>query len=381
MTEQRTKAIKRTKEYLISIFSVIGVAVINYFASDLIGYRITALFLLVTVSLLAMIYDIFPVLVAALLSALVWDFFFIPPRFQFSVSSAEDLMLFFMYFVIASLNAVFTFQIRKKEKEIRRKEEKEKAIKLYNTLLNSLSHELRTPIATIIGAADAMKDNPEKLSEENKNTLLTEISEASMRLNHQVDNLLNMSRIESGVLKPKLDWCDIGELIYNTIHKLENKIKTHPINVELQKDLPLFKLDYGLMEQVVFNLLNNAVAYTPEGTAIQFAVTYSTSIEGVFEPAENASEIRRNKTTNELVIRISDKGPGFPADELKFVFDKFYRIKHTSQAGTGLGLSIVKGFVEAHKGKIELNNMANGGAEFTIRIPAETTFMNLLKNE
>lgn len=353
----------------------------NFLASNLVGYRVTALFLLVTVSLLAMVFDIWPVLVAALLSALVWDFFFIPPRFHMTVSSGEDLLLLLMYFVIAMLSAAFTFQIRQKEKQLQKKEEKEKAIKLYNTLLNSLSHELRTPIATIIGATDTMRDNKEKLSTENAAALLNEISIASLRLSHQVENLLNMSRVESGVLKPKKDWCDIQELIYGSINKLGDKSAHHKINVDLQNELPLFKLDYGLMEQVIFNLLNNAIAYTPGGSEINIKASCTTSFEGIFEESGNTAEIKRNKTTTELILIISDNGPGFPPDEMKYVFDKFYRLKETQPGGTGLGLSIVKGFVEAHKGRIELRNLPGGGAEFTIRIPAETTYMNLLKNE
>jgi two-component system sensor histidine kinase KdpD len=371
----------RAREYLISVLSVIAVAGINFLASNLIGYRVTALFLLVTVSLLAMVYDIYPVLVAALLSALIWDFFFIPPRFHMTVSSGEDLLLLFMYLVIVMLSATFTFQIRQKEKQLRKKEEKEKAIKLYNTLLNSLSHELRTPIATIIGAADTLKDNKEKLSSENSNELLNEISIASLRLNYQVENLLNMSRIESGVLKPKYDWCDINEIIYSAIHKLEKKSAQYHFVVDLQKELPLFKLDYGLMEQVIFNLLNNAVSYTPPGSTIHIKATCTTSFEGIFEEKGRIPEIKHNKTTTELVLVIADNGPGFPPDEIKYAFDKFYRLKEALPGGTGLGLSIAKGFVEAHRGKIELSNVSTGGAEFTIRIPTEITYTNLLKNE
>lgn len=371
----------RVREYLISVLSVIAVAGINFFASNLVGYRVSALFLLVTVSLLAMVYDIYPVLVAALLSALIWDFFFIPPRFHMTVSSGEDLLLLFMYLVIVMLSATFTFQIRQKEKQLSKKEEKEKAIKLYNTLLNSLSHELRTPIATIIGAADTLKDNKEKLSSENSNELLNEISIASLRLNYQVENLLNMSRIESGVLKPKYDWCDINEIIYSAIHKLDKKSAQYHFIVDLQKELPLFKLDYGLMEQVIFNLLNNAVSYTPPDSTIHIKATCTTSFEGIFEENGRIPEIKHNKTTTELILVIADNGPGFPPDEIKYVFDKFYRLKETQPGGTGLGLSIAKGFVEAHKGKIELNNVTTGGAEFTIRIPTEITYTNLLKNE
>ena len=128
---------------------------------DLVGYRVVALVLLVTVSLLAMLFEISPVLIAAVLSALIWNFFFIPPIFTFHVDHAEDLLMFLMYFLVAMVNAVLTFKIREAETIARDKEEKENALRHYNVLLNSLSHELRTPIATIIGAVDTLKENIE----------------------------------------------------------------------------------------------------------------------------------------------------------------------------------------------------------------------------
>ncbi len=126
----------------------------------------------------------------------------------------ESCQAFFMYFFIAVINAVLTFKIRKEESKSRDKEEKENTIRLYNTLLNSLSHELHTPIATIIGAVDTLKDNKDKISTSNQNELLNQIDMASMRLRRQVENLLNMSRLETGILKLNMDWCDTNELNY-----------------------------------------------------------------------------------------------------------------------------------------------------------------------
>jgi two-component system sensor histidine kinase KdpD len=140
------------------------------------GYKVVAFILLLAVSLIAIVFDILPVVVAALLSALIWNFFFIPPRFTFRIDSAEDGFLFLMYFVIAFINAVLTNRIRKIEKQAREKEEKVNTLKLYNTLLNSLSHELKTPIATIIGATDNLLAGSSKLSDENRNELVAGIS-------------------------------------------------------------------------------------------------------------------------------------------------------------------------------------------------------------
>ena len=153
------------------------------------SYKTVALVLLMTVSVIAILFEIFPVLLAAVLSAVIWNYFFIPPLFTFDIGNTEDLLMFLLYFVIALVNAVLTIKIREAEKKARDKEEKEKELKLYNTLLNSLSHELRTPIATILGSVDMLKESRDKLSVDNQNELLNEIGIAGNRLNRQVENI------------------------------------------------------------------------------------------------------------------------------------------------------------------------------------------------
>jgi len=374
---------KRNKslQYFSAIALVCFVASVCYLLSVYIGYKVIALILLVTVSLIAMFFDIAPVLISAALSALIWDFFFIPPRFALRVSDGEDSLLLLMYFVIALVNASLTFKIRQIEKKASEKEEKENAIKLYNTLLNSLSHELQTPIATIIGAADTLRDSETKLSHENKNELVAEISIASLRLNEQVKNLLNMSRLESGFLQLKKDWCDITELIYSAVNKVQHKICNHKIKIAVPENFPLFKLDFGIMEQVIYNLLNNALQYTPCNSTISISADYSTIVKGHFNVDENVSIVHRDSVSTKMTIIFSDNGPGFPEKEINRAFNKFYRFDTSRTGGTGLGLSIVKGFIEAHDGTIELTNISQGGARFKIGIPAEASFLNRLKNE
>ncbi len=357
---QGSKHIKKPQQYLFSILAIIVVSTVCYGFSPLIGYRVVAYILLITVSLIAMLFDILPVLLAAILSALIWDFFFIPPHFTFQVSAAEDVILLLMYFIVAMVNAALTYKIRRMEKQAILKEEKEHTVKLYNTLLNSLSHELRTPIAAIIGATDNLQSNSSKLTELNRNELVGEISKASFRLNQQVENLLNMSRLESGFIQPKKDWCDINELVYDTVKRIEENKITQVIHININPDIPFFKLDKGILEQVLYNILNNACAYTPAKSEININ-------------ALNHADV--------LVIIIEDNGPGFPKEELDKVFDKFYRLQNTKTGGTGLGLSIVKGFTEALGGSVELENITEGGARFTITIAAETSYLKNLKNE
>ncbi len=351
---------KKRNQYLLSIVIIGVVASACYPFSSLIGYRVVAFLLLITVSFLAMLFDILPVLVAAVLSALAWDFFFIPPFFTFQISEAEDAMLLIMYFVIAMVNAVLTYKIRRMEKAAILREEKEHTVKLYNTLLNSLSHELRTPIAAIIAATDNLQTNNAQLNPHNKHELIAEIAKASFRLNQQVENLLNMSRLESGFIQPKKGWCDISETVYDAVKRIEENNVTQTIRININPDIPLFKTDKGMLEQVLYNLLNNAGAYTPPDSQISIVASCYADV---------------------LEITIEDNGPGFPKEEIVHVFDKFYRLKNTRTGGTGLGLSIVKGFTEALGGTVSLENMAPGGARFTIDIPGETSYLKNLKND
>ena len=352
--------VSKPKQYIISVLLILLVAGFCFFLSPYIGYRVVAFILLVTISLLAVVFDILPVLFSAILTAGIWNFFFIPPHFTFRISSTEDIILFLMYFIIALINGVLTYKIRRIETIAAQREEKANTIKLYNTLLNSLSHELRTPIATIIAATDNLQTNSKNLTPIQHLELVNEISKASLRLNNQVDNLLNMSRIDAGFIQPKKDWCDIVEIIYNIVNKIKENNVSQKITININPSIPLFKLDKGMLEQIIYNIINNAVLYTAADCKIDVMAVCHIDM---------------------LQIIIEDDGVGFPADEIKNVFDKFYRLKNTKTGGTGLGLSIVKGFVEAMNGTIDLENRPTGGARFTINIAAETSYLKNLKNE
>ena len=367
-------------QYLVSIIAISGVAALCFPFTDWIGYRSVALLLLLTVSILAMRLSLYPVLIAATMSALIWDFFFIPPLFTFVVNSQEDVLLLIMYFVVALLNGVFNYKLRQFENIARQKEEREIAIKLYNTLFDSLSHELRTPIATILGATDALQENDEKLSMHDKKELTSEISNAALRLNKQLENLLNMSRLESSIIRPNFEWCDVNELIYNTLNKLQSNLADHETAVEIDDNMPLVKLDFGLTEQVLGNIISNAANYTPKQTLISIKAFLIKDHEGDLNETEGGYALGVDKITYRLIIEISDMGKGFPIDEIESVFDKFYRLKNTQTGGTGLGLFIAKGFIEAQNGSIRVSNKLEHGAIFTIEIPT-TVLLQTIHNE
>lgn len=351
--------LNKGRQYLYSIAVVVIISALCFSLSDVIGYRVVAFILLLTVSLLAVTFDILPVLLAAALSAFTWNFFFIPPRFTLHVGTTDDTILLVMYFVIAMISGVLTFKIRQLEKVSRLKEERANSVKLYNTILNSLSHELRTPLATIIGATDMLQLN-HNLTSGSKDQLISEISRASLRLNQQVENLLNISRLESGHIKPKNDWCDIVELIYETVKRVEENSVTRKINISVNQNLPVCSLDKGMLEQVIYNLLMNAAIHTAPSCRIAISATCNADI---------------------LEIVIEDNGNGLSQVDMKDVFLKFSRTKTPTKAGSGLGLSIVKGFTEALGGTVDLENAEDGGARFTISIPVKTTHFTTIGNE
>jgi len=339
------------RQYILSTVIILSVSAICFFLSSFMGYRVVALILLLSVSLLSISFDIWPVIFSAALSAFIWDIFFIPPRFTIHVNTTEDTILLVMYFVIAMISAVFTYKLKQVEKAANLKEERANSVKLYNTILDSLSHELRTPIAAIIGAADNLQAN-HNLTNENKEQLISEISKASLRLNQQVENLLNISRLESGHIKPKSDWCDIVELVYESAKRVEENNAKRKINISINPNLPLCYLDKGMLEQIIYNLLNNAAVHTDPTSKIIISASCPADL---------------------LEIIIEDNGKGFVAVDMKEAFDKFSRSKNPKTPGSGLGLSIVKGFTEALGGTVELGKPPGGGAKFSVLIPVRTS--------
>ncbi len=226
--------------------------------------------------------------------------------------------------------------------------------KLYKTLFNSISHELRIPVATIMGASDTllMQNYPPKTQVK----LISEINSASIRLNRLIENLLNMSRLESGHITPRFDWCDVHDLVNKVVESLEQELKPFTLSVVIPDDMPLVEMDFGLMEQVLHNLVLNSTQNVPVNTTIR---------------------IKFFTERGSLTIQVMDRGEGFSPFELSSVFNKFFRGKGAKAGGTGLGLSIVKGFVEAQNGTIIASNRKNGGALFTITIPVKTINENL----
>lgn len=347
-------------QYLIAVLAVLLVSLLCLGTRDLLDYKVTAYVLLVTVSLLAIFLDLLPVLLAAALSALTLDFLFMRPYYTLHVTSPEDGLLLALFFVIALVNGIFTHRVRRLERLARLSEMRQSNMKLYNTILDSLSHELRTPLSTVMGAVEILKDPDGRLGGEGRADLLNEMAQAASRLERQVGNLLSISRVESGYLQVRPDWCDLAEIAYKAIDSVGGKAASHRITVVRNDYLPLFRLDCGLMEHILSNLVSNAVTHTPKGATVRIGIAYVPGVD-----YENPENIRQPS----CIITVSDNGHGFPEGEMANVFRKFHRLSQAA-GGTGLGLSIVKGFTEAQGGTVALENREGGGSGVHACVPS-----------
>ena len=226
----------------------------------------------------------------------------------------------------------------------------EESERLSRTLLNLISHELRTPITAISGAASSLIEPEIDSNPDARLTLHQSIRDSATRLNQLIENLLDMTRLESGTLRLNRDWTDVTDLVYVVRERAAPELAAHDFVVDIEPELPLVRMDIVLMEQVLYNLLHNAALYTPVGTRVR---------------------LRAQREGAWLVLVVMDRGPGLAVEELPRAFDKFHRTGQPAVTGLGLGLSICKGLVEAHGGTIMAENRANGGLRMIVRLPIE----------
>lgn len=222
---------------------------------------------------------------------------------------------------------------------------------LRSALLTSISHDLKTPLAAVFGAAGTLRDLSNALSETQKAELLATIIEESDRLNRFIANLLDMTRLESGAVVPNTALHDIGEIIGSALERAGKILSNHRVEVSLAADLPMLDVDAVLFEQALFNLLDNAAKYSDHGTLIH---------------------IRGWQDATSVSLQIIDEGEGIPASDLVHIFEKFFRVQKSDhvRAGTGLGLAIARGFVEAMGGTVTAANRTDrAGAVLTVNLP------------
>ena len=488
--EWTVSAASRPREYVTALLTVFGMTLAGLAMQGLIGYTAISLFYLTAVVLLGLFVGQGPILLAATLSALAWNFLFIPPVFTFRIDKFEDGLMFGIFFVTALVTGRLTGRLRAQERDQRQREqratalyqltraiaaarsvdevlrnaaaqvqelfgarlaiftkdpaqpgglllhpaatyvadEKEQSVaawtfrnhknagrftdtlpaaegfylpllagencmgtmgvkppaeatlpvnqrdllesfatqialaldrerlrateeaarlsreseKLHRTLLDGVSHELKTPLAVIASAAENLADGP----------LVAEIRTATQRLQRLVNNLLDMTRLESGTLRLRRDWCDPADLINAAREMTADALRGRTVRLDLPAGLPLVRADAGLIQQALANLIHNACVHTPPTALITLAA-------GTDEAA------------GQLWLAVADNGPGLRPEQLDRLFDKFYRGEPDRAGGLGLGLSIVRGFAEVHGGRVEAGNQPGGGARFTIFLPLE----------
>ena len=230
------------------------------------------------------------------------------------------------------------------EAEILRKTDELKSV-----LLSAVSHDLRTPLASIRIAATGLLQNDVRSDENARRELLEMIDAEAARLARLVNNLLDLSRIEAGVLRPVKEWRDLQEVVARAVDYLHNRLREHRVAVDIPSDLPLIPLDFTQVEDVLVNLLDNAVRHSPEGTTIRLSA----------EPRGH-----------EAVVQVENEGPPIPVEAADQIFNRFYRVQR-DRRGLGLGLAICKGLIEAHGGRIWVERPGEPGARFAFTLPME----------
>lgn len=345
-------------QYLVGLLLVALVALVCWMLRPRTDHYFAGLVLLLAIVLTGTRWPRGPVLAQTVASALVWNFFFIEPRFTLTIDAPQDILMFIDFFIVALGMGHLTTQLRAREEAIERHHREREALlaekhradllgeseRLYRTLFDSVSHELKTPLAIIRTALESRQPDGDPY--------LAEIGTASRRLEHIVGRFLDMSRLESETLRPRPDWCEAGDVIDAAIAALGDDLAGHPLTIGGLDDLPLLRLDSALLSQALANVLHNAARHGPPGTPIE--IHAGLPVPGTFE------------------IRVRDHGPGLPPGDPERLFGKFQRGSDALPGGTGLGLAIARGLMRALRGDISAADHPAGGAEFRLHLPVET---------
>ena len=296
------------KEYA-KVAAVIGLITLAAWYSPLSYHALGYVYLLAVIALSLRI-SRWPALAAAVLSGMAWDYFCVPPKLSFEGIHFDEGLLLTTYFAVALIGSQLT-ALRSAADRADLLSESER---MHQTLLDSVSHEMRTPIAVFRSAIEQI-DTPDP---QKRGLLVTELQIALHRLDNLVGNLLNQNRLESGVLKPRMDWCDGHDLVVAARRALGPRIGEHPLTIDMPSDLPIFRADAALMEQVIAQLLLNAAVHTPPATGIRVGAGLSGDSKWV-------------------LITVADSGPGVPAEIRDTLFDKFTRGANARKRGPGIG--------------------------------------------
>jgi two-component system, OmpR family, sensor histidine kinase KdpD len=282
-----------------------------------------------------------PAILASSLAVLAFDFCFVPPRFTFVIADARHAITFAVMFAAGLTISTLVERLRRQEAETRRVALVARTEELRSSILSSVSHDLRTPLAVITGAATSLRDAP--LAPEVRAELLDSVIEEAQRLERVLTNLIGMTRLETG-LTPAREWVPAEEVVGGALTRLEERLGDREVKVDVPADLQLH-IDPVLFEQALVNLLENALGH-----------------------GAPPIEVRVAREGDYVVVEVTDHGAGVSATDAARIFEKFYR-SSTAAPGVGLGLAVVRGIVEGHGGTVSVDTAAGGGARFRIRLP------------
>src|SRR5258708_30606458 len=249
-------------------------------------------------------FSLYPSIFTAIASVLSFDFFFVPPRLSFAILGPKHLVTLAVMLFVAVVTSGLTDRARRKSDEAHRAQAQAESERLRSLLLSSISHDLKTPLAAIIGAASTMLDDETTLDNETRHDLTQTVFEESERLHRLLTNLLHMTRLESGPVEVRKDWQPVEEVIGAALTHLESRLRDRDVITHLPETVTSAPFDGVLIEQVLINLLENAIRYTPKESPIEISATASEAV---------------------VTIEVADRGPGIAPGQEERIFDKFYR--------------------------------------------------------
>jgi two-component system sensor histidine kinase KdpD len=285
-------------------------------------------------------------------SVLLFDVLFVPPVGMLTVNDAQYLLTFAILLAVALIISGLKLRIQREADASSALALTAETERIRSTLLASISHDLRTPLAVMAGASSSLAEVGERMSADERQALARSVFVQAQELSEQVAKLLQMTRLESGAIELKRDWGSLTEIAGAVLSRLKGRLEQHRVIVELPSDLPLLFVDATLIEQALGNLLENAARHTPEGTLVR---------------------LRAEKQGDEVVVSVEDYGPGIPDGDLERVFAKFQRgANEPAGGGVGLGLSISRAMVRLHGGSSWAEQLPGGGTAFRFTLPLQT---------
>lgn len=346
-----------------------------------------ALSLLMVVLFIATVWGSRPAFLASVIGVLCFNYFFLPPVGTWTISDPENWVALIAFLVIAMTAGQLSARLKRRAEEAEegrreikrlydelndafemasRAEALKQSEKLKSALLDAVTHDIRTPLTSIKASVTTLLDEqspnahdaaPAVLSDAMRREMLEVINEETDRLNHFVEGMLELARIEAGEIEFRRQWDAVGEIISASIKRAEPRLQGHKIRVEVEKDLPVIRVDSRAVVEVIYTLVDNAAKYSPADSTILIAAKR-------FDDAK-------------IIIAVEDEGPGVPTELRERVFDKFFRAMRDGDAGSGssppqgsgVGLAIAKGIVEAHDGKIRITEGKKSGARFEFTLP------------